>query len=93
MGTAEKGLRGGEGKQLRGEVLAATGCGHGGPPTCMSPLLSPCGRQEAAQPRAPRWGGEQGMGLGRGLGWAACEPHIFPKVLKLLRVWNQEEWA
>lgn len=48
-----------------------------GPPTCMSPPLSPWGRQETTQSRAPSWG----MGTRWGV-WAVygaeCGPHIFP---------------
>lgn len=92
-------LGGVKGKRLQGEVLAATGCGHGARPPACHPRFPHGEGRKLPIPGPQAGGGEHGVGLGGGRGWARSGPHIFPKLLQASQrapsqwahFWNQEE--
>lgn len=62
------GLGGLEGKGLQGEVLAATGCGHGARPPACHPRFPHAEGRKLPIPGPLAGGRKQGVGLGGGLG-------------------------
>lgn len=68
QGMGAIGLRGVEGKSLRREVLAVTGCGHGARPPARHPLFPHGEGRKLPVPGSLAGGGEQGAGLVGGPG-------------------------